>query len=294
MLGTVAPRAACEEAPAADLDAEALQDARQRLAKSLDKSLARVAEAVAGHVLGLLRVKPVAESDLASPTNGMLDRLLLRALLRYGVLAKDVEATIAIPPVYAHGKLSYKSRITDEQIARLRGELGIAVTLEAQWAEVDGRYDVRFRLRELGRGHTMKKWHLSRIDTRRVPLSDILEIRPLPDVNLAILLFAIRMLGHRVDGGECWDVPAHPLRARGFTPKGYVFGRRTSFEDALPGDVVTIDARGHHHVMVLWQKGPSLGESTILHQNWSGKRHVMIMGYPGHMVQDAIIWRPGV
>ena len=83
-----------------------------------------------------------------------------------------------------------------------------------------------------------------------------------------------------------------PLKARGFTPQGYDFGTKVSFKDALPGDVVTIDAYGHYHVMVLWQKRGSLGASSILHQNWDGKRHVMLMRYPAKMIKGSILWRP--
>jgi len=296
LLGLVAsPYAVCADQPPADeaLRVKALEQGKAKLAKSLDRALAHISAAADGGVVGLLRVKPALAADLDSPVSGLLDALLLRTLLSHGVLVREIEADGAMAPVYKGGKLSKKSRVTTEHRTRIRDQLGVGFSLEAHWAHAEGRYDVQFRLRELQRGRTLRKWGLSRIDAREVPPGEIVSIRPLPEENVAILLYAIRMLGKRVDGGECWDVPAHPLKARGFTPNGYNFGRKTTFDASVPGDVVTIHARGHQHVMVLWQKRASLGESTILHQKWNGKRHVIVMRYPGQLIRDSILWRPG-
>ena len=288
------PTALCEDeaAAVAAARAKATKQGRARLEKNVTKAVAKVADVAKGGVIALLRTKPVLEDDLPSEVSAQIDALLQRALLLGGVLANDVEALDPIPAVYAKGKLSPKSRIDAKQRGRLHAEVRAACSLEAMWLLADGRYEIRLRLRELERGATKARWSLSKIDTRKAPLADIISIRPLPAANVAILLFAIRMLGKRVARGECWDVPGQPLMERGFKPSGYNFGRRIAFAEALPGDVVTIDARGHQHVMVLWQKRKTQGASSILHQNWDGKRHVMVMGYPSHMVADSIIWRP--
>ncbi len=113
--------------------------------------------------------------------------------------------------------------------------------------------------------------------------------------NVKVLTFAAANIGKKVDKGECWDLPARILNDSGFAVHSYDFGTKVPWEEALPGDVLTIDNGKFRHVMVLHKPEEVMKNSKILHQNVNKKRYVIkdkvFAKYPP---EDVVVWRPGV
>ena len=101
------------------------------------------------------------------------------------------------------------------------------------------------------------------------------------------MAFAISNLGVQVGRGECWDLPATIMRKRGAGPKGYTFGKKVPWDEALPGDVLTTSK----HVMVLVKPKDPKNQSRILHQN-VGKKRFVIFDYLRNK-ESFTVWRPG-
>ena len=73
----------------------------------------------------------------------------------------------------------------------------------------------------------------------------------------------------------------------------YDFGQEVPIAEALPGDVLSIDANGFHHVMLLVQPTAELKDARIYHQNANAKRFVVIDIFPQKMRNGIKVWRPG-
>ena len=109
----------------------------------------------------------------------------------------------------------------------------------------------------------------------------------LPKYNRLILEFVFSNIGNKIDRGECWDVPANPLKKAGLKIRNYNFGTPVEWSEAIPGDVVTSDT----HVMVVIKPTKSGKGTTILHQNVSDKKYIL----HGKLedVSKLTVWRPG-
>ena len=101
-------------------------------------------------------------------------------------------------------------------------------------------------------------------------------------------------LGKQVGRGECWRLPATWLKKNGYVVKGYDFGTEVSLKEALPGDVLTNDTNGNHHVMLLCKPAPNLAGARIYHQNWNRRRFVVEDTFPMKMREGIKVWRPNV
>ena len=136
------------------------------------------------------------------------------------------------------------------------------------------------------------------IPTKKFPLADLCSPEILPPLNLKVISFAAAHFGQQVDRGECWDVPANPIRANGGRVNGYNFGREIKWEEGRAGDVITFGTSGETggHVVVLFRWTKNKADATILHQNVNGVRKVMF-GNLGSVEtnkagQKFALWRP--
>ena len=296
--GGVAPgarRAAAEDPAAAP--APELEKARAQLAKRADAAIQTLASSPAKGAIALLDVRP--EQDLPELRDACtaLQPWLVARLLLGGVLVFRLEAETASDVAYEGGRLPKGPLLPARALAGL-AERGVGwVGVPRLVADADGAtarievYDVRTRART-------SKVEVGPIPTKAFPIAELCAPDPLPPRNVKILLYAVEHLGKQAGRGECGELPWIPIQADGGVTSGYQFGTEIPWKEGRPGDVVTFGASGETggHVVVLLRWEADRSKSTILHQNWAGKRFVVqarLADVEGSKKGQALrLWRP--
>lgn len=215
------------------------------------------------------------------------------SLLKVGVRAILIEKDRPLKPKYLKNRLKRGPQFTMEDALFMRDKKQVDFILQSRLAYTSKQYTIIW---ELFNVKTQRP-----VDNIRFPKfrdTELLKTASkwsyLPNSNICLLKFAKENIGKQIGRGECWDLPAVWLRQNGFVVKGYDFGTEVSIAESMPGDVLTIDANGHHHVMLLAIPKPNLKGAKIYHQNTSGRRFVVEDTFPMSMRNGIKVWRPNV
>ncbi|MEM7235471.1 MAG: hypothetical protein AAF517_25080, partial [Planctomycetota bacterium] len=262
------------------------------IAKKIEIGLKQFSASVAKKVVAeRVGIVAAVETSEKSSLPKRFNQLVLQSLLAESVLTIPLSKGKDVDAEDDKGKFSKRKLFSRENVAKYR-QLGIEFLVLSTTTESKGKFRVSleaFELKKLRVVSKMKAPTFTKEDSEAIR-----SLTLLPKLNVKVLLHAAANYGEQVDRGECWDLPARPLRNAGARPTGYDFGKEVSFEEAKPGDVLTIDNGEHRHVMVLLDPGETLKKSMILHQNWNKKKFVQRTKFPKHYpVEDIKIWRPG-
>jgi hypothetical protein len=260
-----------------------LEESLRRLAASIDKS-------TQGKKTGFLGVSETPQVDRnASAINDRLLQALLLDSMLVVPLASDSELTYRD----ADGEFSKRILLGASNLKHLRDELSLSCVIICLVSKTRGKYSMALEWLDLRKGRQLGRVRIPLFKEGEARVLSSIEL--LPPRNVEILVHAASHFGKTAGRGECWDLPAEPLKKAGFSVRGYDFGTSVPWSEALPGDVLTIDNGKSRHVMVLLEPGKEMRQSRILHQNWNRKRTVMCMRFPSkYPPEDITIWRPGV
>ncbi len=282
-------------------DAAAKQAQVQKARQRLEKSLARVAPALA-KVTGTSRVawltlRPEEQSPELAEQAALIQDVIIQYLLREGILVFPFEAKHPVTVEYKNGKLPSGMLVRDSDLEFLRG-IGISLLMIPRYSVKSAGPTVSLDLCDFSK--RAKKSYSGDVTIGAlgdIALSEVCGSRFLPLMNVHVLALAIASMRETVGAGECWDVPAAAIRSKGGRVEGYDFGEEVAWQAALPGDVITFgDADGSGHVVVLAIKGTDKSTSWVLHQNWGGNRTVALESLAvveaGKAPKKSRIWRP--
>jgi hypothetical protein len=262
------------------------------LARNLMTAAEALAPAFNGQPVAIIATRPASDGDAVLAAQATyLAKATTAALLRAGIRGLDAEDGHPLTVAYQKGKLGAEILFAPADAAHWQEKKKAAFVLQSTLSA--GKSGVKLHWQAID---LVKLRPLKAIDLPPIPveaLADQPDLRLLPETNLKLLLFAGGNIGVGIDRGECWDLPAHVLKANGFPVPGYDFGREVPVAEALPGDVLSIDANGFHHVMLLVKPAPNLAGALIYHQNVNGQRVVVCDTFPQKMRDGVLVWRPG-
>jgi hypothetical protein len=242
-------------------------------------------------------VRPAVESPAAAANLPPLQSYLLQAFLREGLLLFPYEQERKLDVKYKAGKLSPGLPLGADDL-KLLAERKVKYALHPCLVAKESSSAVMMDVYNLETGQIVMNAGVGPIPTKKFPLNALCASELLPARNVKVLSFAAANFGRQVDRGECWDLPANPLRAIGARVDGYVFGKEVPWEQGRPGDVITFGTSGETggHVVVLFRWTKNKSEATLLHQNWGGQRKVMLANLGGversKSGQKFALWRP--
>lgn len=264
---------------------------RKEVERAFTKLAANVDKASRGKVVALLDVSSTAKSELALGVVADIEKSFFEALLARSV--RIFPSGIDWTPGYQTktGLFSKAKFFNSKEPSDLKNRKANLLLLSRTLSR-GGKLRIQVELIDLVSKKTVFGTGVPIV--RITQASVISSAQFLPPMNVKVLLQAIGNFGKQIDRGECWDLPASALEKTGFRVRGYDFGRKVAWPDALPGDVLTIDNEKYHHVMVLLKPAREKSSAIILHQNWGRKRFVMEMTFPKKYSEDLIVWRPGV
>jgi hypothetical protein len=288
-------------------DAPARQDAAKKpsdLPKAqaaLEQSAVQAAQAMLktfhDERVALLDLRPAVENAAAAETAPLLQNLLLQVFLREGVLVFPYEQDRKLEVPYKDGKLPKGPLLGADDLKTLadrKVKYAIVPTLVVR----DSGSAVMIHGWDLVKGQPALETGVGPVPTKKFPVPDLCSTEVLPELNLKVISYAAANFGQQVDRGECWDLPAHPLRAAGGKVDGYKFGKEIPWEEGRAGDVITFGTSGDTggHVVVLFRWTKTKADATILHQNVNNVRKVMF-GNLGSVEsnkagQKFALWRP--
>ncbi|HAT11809.1 MAG TPA: hypothetical protein DCS97_14745 [Planctomycetes bacterium] len=255
------------------------------------KAGAAVETATKGEVVAFLATRPTVEADEAlTAQSAYLARMTMKAVLRAGVRGFDGEAGHPVQTKYAKGKLAAGPLFAAEDLAFWQKKQA-RYLLQSTLTPAKERVRLRWQILDLQKGKPMPPIDFPPLSAATVATAPDLGI--LPDYNTELLLLAGGKIGEQVGRGECWDLPGVWLQEHGYVRPGYDFGQEVPVTEALPGDVLSIDTNGFHHVMLLVKLASGLNGARIYHQNVNGKRVVILDTFPPPMLNGVKIWRPG-
>lgn len=273
------------EAGSADHDA---------LRANLLKAGQAIEAATKGEVVAFLGTRPAVEGDasLTKPA-AFLTVATVKAVLRAGVRGLDGEAGHPVTARYVAGKLPSGVLFTPEDVTYWQKTKQARFVLQSVLTSAKDRLKLRWQLIDLDKGKVASAIDLPPVPTALIDTEPNLDL--LPDFNACLLLQAGDNIGVKIHRGECWDIAGPWLAEHGYRPNSleYDFGQEVPITEALPGDVLSIDANGFHHVMLLVQPTAELKDARIYHQNANGKRFVVIDTFPQKMRNGLKVWRPG-
>jgi hypothetical protein len=285
--GTTAPAA-----PPTDL-----QKAQAALEQSASQAGQAMLKVFKDEAVAWLDLRPAAENAEASADTPLLQGFLLQAFLKSGLLIFPFEQERKLDVKYKDGKLAKGIWLGPDDL-KVLADRKVKYFIVPQLLARDSGHAVTMTAYNVDKAQMALETGVAPIPTKKFPLSALCANEILPPLNVHVLTFAAANIGRTVDRGECWDVPAHPLRADGAKVDGYTFGKEISWEAGLPGDVITFGTSGDTggHVVVLFRWAKVRADATLLHQNWNNKRLIMIAGLSiveaGKTGQKFTLWRP--
>jgi len=291
---------AAAEAPARQ-DAAKKPGDLQKAQAALEQSAVQAAQAMLkvfrDDRVAMVDLRPSVDNPAAAASAPTLQSFLLQVFLREGVLVFPVEQEHKLEVKYKEGKLPKGPLLGVDDLKSL-GEKKVKYALVPALVVKDAGSTVTFDAYDLEKVQVALQTGVGPIPTKKYPLADLCGAEILPPLNLKVISFAATHFGQQVDRGECWDVPANPIRASGGRVDGYTFGKEIKWEDGRAGDVITFGTSGETggHVVVLFRWTKNKADATILHQNVNGVRKVMY-GNLGSVEankagQKFALWRP--
>jgi hypothetical protein len=282
---------------AADPKSAELEKARAQFAKRADTAIQTLASAAGKGVGAVLDARPEQDVAALHDDAAALQPFLMAKLLLGGVLVFSFEKDRKLDVAYADGRLPKGPLASVAEFSSLV-ERGVAWLLVPRLSsDEDGEsihvdvYDAKSRART-------SKIDIGPLATKQFSMAELCSPDPLPPRNVRILGYAAEHLGRAAGRGECADLAFEPIRADGGSTVGYAFGTEIPWKDGRPGDVVTFGTSGETggHVVVLFRWDADRSRSTILHQNWAGKRMVVLArlaDVEGSKKGQALrLWRP--
>jgi len=291
---------ATTEAPARQ-DAAKKPGELQKAQMALEQSAVQAAQAMLkvfkDDRVAMIDLRPSVDNPAAAASAPTLQNFLLQVFLREGVLIFPVEQEHKLDVKYKDGKLPKGPLLGADELKSL-GEKKVRYALVPALVVKDSGSTVTLDAYDLEKVQVALQTGVGPIPTKKFPLADLCSAEILPPLNLKVISFAAAHFGQQVDRGECWDVPANPIRASGGRVDGYNFGKEIKWEDGRAGDVITFGTSGETggHVVVLFRWTKTKADATILHQNVNGVRKVMY-GNLGSVEankagQKFALWRP--
>jgi len=291
---------AATEAPARQ-DAGKKPGDLQKAQTALEQSAVQAAQAMLkvfkDDRVAMVDLRPSVDNPAAAASAPTLQNFLLQVFLREGVLVFPVELEHKLDVKYKDGKLPKGPLLGTDELKSL-GEKKVKYALVPALVVKDSGSTVTLDAYDLEKVQVALQTGVGPIPTKKFPLADLCSAEVLPPLNLKVISFAAAHFGQQVDRGECWDVPANPIRAAGGRVDGYNFGKEIKWEDGRAGDVITFGTSGETggHVVVLFRWTKTKADATILHQNVNGVRKVMF-GNLGSVEsnkagQKFALWRP--
>lgn len=274
--------------------AETANPERDALRSNLLKAGQAIEAATKGEVVALLGARPAQEGDVVlTKQAAFLTVATAKAVLRAGVRGLDGEAGRPVTVRYVAGKLPTGVLFGPDDATYWQKTKKARFVLQSVMTMAKDRLKLRWQLVDLDKGKIGPTIDLPPAPAAFIETAPDLDL--LPDFNACLLLQAGNNIGVQIDRGECWDIAGPWLAEHGYHPKapGYDFGREVPIAEALPGDVLSIDANGFRHVMLLVQPTADLKDARIYHQNVNGKRCVVIDTFPQKMRNGIKVWRPG-
>lgn len=270
-----------------------LDKARKALEQSASASAQELAKIAKDERVACVDLRPSIENPAAAANCPVLHDYMLGAFHKEGILAFSLEKERKLDVPYKKGKLEAGLPLPADVLKTL-SERKVRYALMPRLVPKDGNCVVTFDVFDLQKPGVALSSGFGPLPTKSWPLKTICEPGPLPAMNTKVLGFASANFDKQVDRGECWDLPANPIRAAGGRVDGYTFGREVKWEDAKPGDVVTFGTSGATggHVMVLFRWNANRKSATILHQNVNGVRRVMLGTLGDEGGQRFAVWRP--
>lgn len=288
-------------------DAPALQDAGrkptelQKAQTALEQSAVQAAQAMLkvfkDDRVAMVDLRPAVENPAAAANAPLLQNHLLQVFLREGILVFPYEQGKKLDVRYKDGKLQKGILLGDADLKAL-AEKKVRYALVPTLVAKESSSAVTLDAYDLEKVQPALQTGVGPIPTKKWPLTELCAAEILPPLNLKVISFAAAQFGQQVDRGECWDVPANPIRANGGRVDGYTFGKEIPWEEGRAGDVITFGTSGATggHVVVLFRWTKNKADATILHQNVGGVRKVMF-GNLGSVEankagQKFALWRP--
>jgi hypothetical protein len=245
-----------------------------------------------GQPLAIIATRSATDEDPASQEQAAyLAKQSQAALLRAGIRGLDAEFGHPLSVTYKKGKLAGELLFGQADATYWNKEKQAAFVLQSVMTTGKTGARLRWRLYDLTSMKLVQSIDLPPISDEE--LSAKTDLALLPEMNIKLLLFAGDNIGKPIDRGECWDLPAHCLKANGFQVPGYNFGKEVPIAEALPGDVLSNDTNGNHHVMLLVKPTDDLSGALIYHQNTNSRRFVVCDKFPSSMRNGILVWRPG-
>ena len=273
------------------------EKARGRFAQRIDAAIGALAPLTAGTAVASLAVRPLVEGDASGNDAAVLESALAQRFLSAGLLVYPCERERKIEVKYEAGRLPKGPLASVADLSALAAK-GVTWLLVLRLVPDDLGASLHVELYDLRTRKKALKADVGPIPTRRFTMAEICGPDIVPPRNLRILQFAAEHFGRGVDRGECWDLPAVPIKADGGSVNGYAFGTEVPWQDGRAGDVITFgtNAETGGHVVLLLHWDADRSKATILHQNWGGNRTVMLAPLrdverykPGQALR---LWRP--
>ena len=274
-----------------------LQKAQAALEQSAVQAAQTLLKVFKDERAALVDLRPAAENAALASELPQLQSFLLQVFLREGVLLYPYEQDKKLEGRYKDGKLVKGMPLGRDDLKSL-AEKKVKYAVVPVLVLKDSGCAVLIDAYDLDKAQAAASTGVGPLPTKKFPLPELCAAEILPPLNLKVIEFAAAHFGQQVDRGECWDVPAHPIRAEGGKVDGYNFGKEIKWEEGRAGDVVTFGTSGETggHVVVLFRWTKNKADATILHQNVGGVRKVMF-GNLGSVEtnkagQKFALWRP--
>ncbi len=245
-----------------------------------------------GEPVAILAGRPATTADpVLVAAAGWAASMSAQAVCRAGIRAFLGEESRPLAVAYPKGRLPPVAWFGPDDAAHWKKAQQARWVLQPSVAAAKTGIVIRWQLIDLAKMQMAKDLPFPAISATLAAARPDLGI--LPEPNVALLLFAGGRIGQQVARGECWDLPATRMQQLGFKVPGYDFGSEVTKDEALPGDVLTIDTDGFHHVMLLVEPKPGLNGAKIYHQNVNKVRNVIFDTFPEPMRNGVKVWRPG-
>jgi len=275
-----------------------LQKAQLVLEASAAQAAQEIAKTLKQEPLALVDLRPAIDNPAAAANAPSLQNYVMEVFLKEGLLAFAYEQEHKLDVKYSKdGKLPRTLPLQASDVKTLL-DRKVRYALVPQLVAKDGGSAVTLDLYSLENLQLAGGAAIGPIPTKKFPLAALCSAEVLPPLNVKVLSFAAANFGRQVDRGECWDLPAVPIRDAKGKVDGYVFGKEVPWEQGKAGDVITFGTSGATggHVVVLYKWTAKRAEATILHQNVNNVRKVMLGNLgsveSGKAGQKFALWRP--